>query len=239
MKVFTTRSESFTEIKRKTIPLMILIFSFLFIIGVVVPAVMKDEPVNWQVMGYVLVFFILLTWFATWRSLKRQQRAFETYRLIIDESRIMREQENVPSIAIDKRDIQKIVQNSNGSFTVIGNSKLNAIGIPSQIADYDDVKHMLAEIKTLDVKTSKSFVEKMFVPISLTGAVLIAITSITKNPAVSLLCSFLIVGLMLAGFLVIQLSRNVDRRTKRISWIFLIPLLSYLFAILNLIGEMN
>jgi hypothetical protein len=237
--VFTTRPGSFREVKRKVIPVMVFVFSFLFLIGILIPALIKDEPANWPAIGYILLFFILLTWFVTWSSLKRQQRAFETYRLTIDDNRIMREQANVPSIIIEKRDIEKIVQNSNGSFTVIGSSKLNAIGIPAQVEDYEEIKNMLAQIKPLEVKSSKTFVEKMFVPLSLSGAMLIAITSVTKNPAVNLICSFLIVAIMLGGFLVIQLSRNVDRRTKRISWIFLVPLLSYLLSMLNLIGEMD
>jgi hypothetical protein len=236
MKAFTPRPDSFIEIQKKTVPKMLAIFGGLFLIAVVVPALVKDDPNRWSSMPVIFFAFVAITGFALYTTLQRQRKSFETYRLTIDDEKLIREQFNTPSITIFKKDVLEIIKNANGSFTVIGPNSLNAIGIPAQIDNYHELERSLLEIKILRVKTDESIAEKLFVPVSLSGAVLIAVTTLTKNPTVNLVCSLLIVMIMLGGMLVILMTRNIDKRTKRLSLIFLIPILSYLVNIISLIS---
>lgn len=237
MKTFTTRPGSFREIRKKTIPVMTGIFAGLFLLAVVVPALIRSEPESWTTLPLAFLIFAFITGWATWSTLRRQKRSFETYRLSIDAEKLVRAQFNTPTITIYIKDITEIVRNVNGSFTVVGTNQLNAIGIPSQIEHYDDLRTTLQQIHAVKERSERTFAEKIFIPASLSAALLIAITTISENDAVNLLCSTMIVCIMVAGMIVIFATKNIDRRTKRLSWIFLIPVISYVARIVSLLGQ--
>ena len=73
--------------------------------------------------------------FGLYRGVNRQKEIFDSYRLTLDNNAITREQHKTPTITISNTDVIEIVKNSNGSFTLKGNSPVNVIGVPSQIDD--------------------------------------------------------------------------------------------------------
>ena len=73
--------------------------------------------------------------FGLYRGVNRQKEIFDSYRLTLDNNAITREQHKTPTITISNTDVIEIVKNSNGSFTIKGNSPVNVIGVPSQKDD--------------------------------------------------------------------------------------------------------
>ena len=70
--------------------------------------------------------------FGLYRGVNRQKEIFDSYRLTLDNNAITRQQHKTPTITISNTDVIEIVKNSNGSFTLKGNSPVNVIGVPSQ-----------------------------------------------------------------------------------------------------------
>jgi hypothetical protein len=237
MQVFKTRPDGFREVQRKVIPRMIGIFGGLFLLAVVVPGLFGRGQTRWDLIAILFLMFAVVMGFVSRAAIRRQRRSFETYRLTVDDEKLVREQFNTPVITIFKRDIVRIIRNADGGFTVFGENELDAIGIPSQVDRYAQLEKELQRIRTVQVKTTASVEEKIFVPLSLSGGLFIAITSMTANKTVELVCSFLIVLLMGAGMVIILMTKNIDKRTKRLSWIFVIPIIAYLANIFSLLSE--
>jgi hypothetical protein len=237
METFRTRAGSFSEVRKKMLPLMIGLYTGMFLLVIVLPAISGGPEQRWSLVLITLLIFSIVIGFATWSALKRQRRSFESFTLTIDDEKVVREQYNTPTITIYKRDVVRIIRNHNGSFTIVGDNELNAIGIPEQIENYEQLKDNLEQIRRIDIKMSKSLAEKLFVPISLVVALLIATTGITDNANLNVVCSFLIIVIMTSGMVVILVSKNIDKRTKRWSWIFLITIISYLVNIFSLLSN--
>gem|GEM_PF-5461625 len=206
---------------------MVGIFAGLFLVAIILPSIIRNDPDRWLLVPWILAVFVVITVFTTWAALRRNRRSFETYKLMIDDEKIVREQFDTPTITIYKRNITDIVKNADGSFTVTGDNDLNAIGIPSQIDRYHRLEEELRRIRSIHSKNVKSFAEKMFVPVSLFAGLLIAVTTMTENTMVDLICSGLLVTIMTFGMAVILVTKNVDKKTKRLSWIFVVGILWY------------
>jgi hypothetical protein len=227
-----------SEIRKKVLPTLLAIYTGLFLIIIILPRVTSDEVINWNALLITTAIFIAVIAFATTSTISRYRKGFESYKLTIDDHGIRREQHNLPAIDIKKHEIKKIVRHSNGSFIIVGASKLNAISIPAQIERQEEVMQLLEQIRPVEVRAKKLLIEKLFVPISLLGGVLVVVNAFATNTVVDLVCSILLVIVMLGGFIVIQISRNIDYSTRRLSWIFLIPVAAYIVNIVLLFRAM-
>ncbi len=228
MQSFHIRQNGFNEIKKRLILTLSIIFTSIFAIIILLPAFMSDDSESLKTLPYMLLIFVLVFIFSILSSIKKQRRIFESFTLEIDEEKIERKRLHTPDLVIYHKDIAKITKLANGSFSIQGKSKLNPIAIPAQIGDYQELETRLKQLKEVAVLTSRSFAEKMFIPISLSGAILMAVTFISKNNIVILISSILIVLILSASLIVTQLNKNIDRKTKRLSWVSLIPLLVFL-----------
>jgi hypothetical protein len=152
---------------------------------------------------------------------------FESYRLTITDGEIIREQFNTPDIRIPRDGVKEIVRARNGAFAVIGESKINAILIPAQIEDSDKLELLLSEIKPITFKSATAL-QKLLLPLTLIGMSMLFWGFSAENIVIFSLCGLGILGMMIWGFIVIQRSKNVDRRFKRLSYIVLLPIFSIL-----------
>jgi hypothetical protein len=153
---------------------------------------------------------------------------FETYRLTITDDAVIREQDNTPAITIPKNSIKKIIRMSSGAYCVIGASRLNAIAIPAQIEDRDNLGQLLSGIIPITVKTSGTALQWFYTALGLlaVGAAFMGLTS--EHKIVFTISAITLCAVMLWGFVVIHRSKNVDRRMKRMSYIMIIPFIAML-----------
>jgi hypothetical protein len=237
MHEFRIRQDGFKDIKKKLVLTLSIMFTAIFLIIIVLPALMSNDPERFQTLPYLVPIFLGVFIFSLFIGIKKQRSLFESFTLRIDDEKIVRERLNTPTLTIYRNDITEIIKHANGSFVIRGKSKLNPIVMPAQVVDYQLLESMLNQIKTIKVLTTKTFLEKMFIPISLSGAILMGITFISKNETVTLISSILIVILLLASLFLIQQSKNIDKRTKRISWVTLIPLAAFASMIISKLSE--
>ena len=212
-------------------------FTVILLIIVVLPAFMSDDPGRFDTLPYLLPLFLGVVVFSIFTGIKKQRSLFESFTLIIDDEKIVRESLNTPTLIIYRKDITKIIRHANGSFVIQGKSKLNPIVAPAQMEDYRQLESMLNEIKTITVLTSRTFLEKMFIPLSFSGVIFMGLTILSENEIVTLLSSILVVLMFLVSLIVIQQNKNVDKKTKRLSWVVLIPLAAFISMIVSKLSE--
>ncbi|HMG93431.1 MAG TPA: hypothetical protein VK589_25410 [Chryseolinea sp.] len=233
MQQFTVRPDSFKEIQKKLIKFMVFVFCGILFLVLGVPLLMSDGPSDLGTLPYMVLLFGGIFAFSILNAMKKQKVLFESFKLIIDDEKITRERLNTPVIVIYKRDVQRIVKSSSGAFSIEGDSKLNAIGIPPQIDNYDLLEKTLNEIKPLTLYTKKTFLEQMFVPILLSVALLFFGHFYIADKIISIICGILLVLLLGVGFYITVTNKNVDQKTKRMSYLSLIVVVVVIFSLYN------
>lgn len=224
MQQFRTRREGFGEIKKKLITNTTILFTMIFLAAILLPALFSDDPGRLNTLPIMIPIFLAIAIFSIVTGIKRQRSSFESFTLTIDDEKIVRERLNTPVLTLRRNEITKITKLANGSFCIEGKSKLNTILTPAQMDDYQVMENTLNGVKPLTVLTAKTFIEKMALPISLSGVVLVGTIFLSKNGTVTLICTVLVVAILVVSLVLTQMNKNVDRRTKRLSWVVLIPL---------------
>ncbi|MGC4039978.1 MAG: hypothetical protein QM710_04075 [Flavobacterium sp.] len=232
MQEFKISEDRYKEITKatliKAVPIMVLAMSA----GITISYVnTKDQQNEINIFPYMIPFMILLMAFTMYRAVKRQMELLKSYRLIIENNTITREQYNTPTITIPIEKLNGIVKNPNGSFTIKGSSSFDVIVVPQQIVGYDELEKSLAEMKTISAIDTLSVLEKFRgLIVTATLGMMVAVY-ISHNKIVIGLCGTILLIALSYSFLQLQKNKNVDAKTK-------VGLLFILIVIASVIGTM-
>lgn len=160
----------------------------------------------------ILVFFIALVLF---RSIKRLKTAFESYTLTVEEDQLIREQLNIPPLIIPFHEIKSIQRGEKGIIKIVGARKLSPILIPTQIEDLDRIIALLTKIHPFDDLPSKPLISRVKWPLILLLMTLMACVGLSENKLVVGISGLLICCILLWSLVMIQLNKNIDKRSKR------------------------
>jgi uncharacterized membrane protein (DUF485 family) len=235
MQEFTTKPNGFEEIRKKLIVRMSAIFGFILIAVFAFQMMSSNKndegtPSTWP---YVFGFLVLVMIFSLVRGVKRQKATFESYSLKITEDSITREVLNVPTIVLKKRDVREIIKSQQGDFCIVGDNKISAILIPAQINNSKELERILQEIKPIQVRISKSWAEYLQIPIVFLGIGSMFLCLLASNKIVVGVSGLSFIVLMIYSFIVIQMSKNVEKRTKRLSFILFFPLITVISVLIK------
>ncbi len=219
MEQFKIRKDGFKEIRKamliKAIPISLLAtFGGLAISHFNTNAQQSDI----NVFPFVIPLVLGALAFGLYRGVNRQKEIFDSYILTIDDNGITREQHNTPTISISNADLKEIIKNSNGSFTIKGNSTVNVIGVPSQIDDYKKLEKLLSEIRQILSKNSEPFLQKYRGLLSILTIGLMAAVYISKNKIIVGVCGTVLISALGYSFFEVQRSKNIDSKTKKGMW---------------------
>jgi Ca2+/H+ antiporter len=228
MQSFRVRPNGFNELRKKTIGVMVCILTIIVLIVVLIFDSSAESADSADTSPYVLTALVVIFGFSVWNAMRRQKKIFESFRLIVDDEALIREQLYTAAITIRKQDIREIIRVSTGQFLIDGGSKLNSIIIPSQIENPDELRRILSEIRPIREKTAKAWTSYLILISGLAGMVLLFIGLVSENIIISTFCGIALSAVMLYGFIVIQRSNNIDKRMKRLSYIFIFPFISIL-----------
>lgn len=230
MHQFTVHPDGFKEVRKKTLPVITGIFLIIVLVAIILyfwNGSADDSP---DTLPYFIVVFAVIFLFSGFKAVKKRKEMFESFRLMIGEGAVVREQLNTPTITIERNDIRKIVKCSTGELVVVGPSKLSSIIIPSHIKDRTELERLLSEIRPVTQDTSKPWARYLILLATVVGMVLLFVGFGRENKIISALCGTVICMIMLWGFIVIQKSKNADNRLKRVSYILIIPFISVLYV---------
>lgn len=226
MHHFTTTKDRFHEVRKKFLIGILSVYGVVVFIALyIVTSSKTGTDYSWV---YTLMLIAPVLGFTTYRNLKRQKQMFESYRLTISDDTVIREQAHTPTITIPKNSIRKIIRTAAGMYCIIGESQLNAIAIPAQIEDHDDLERLLSGIMPITAKPSGTGLQWFYLAMGILAVVAAYMGLLNENRIISTISAMAICALFAWGFVIIQRSRNVDRRLKRMSFIMIIPFLAIL-----------
>jgi hypothetical protein len=219
MEQFKIRQDGFKEI-RKSMLIKAIPISLLAAFGGIAISHFNtnDQQSDVNVFPFVIPMVLGALAFGLYRGINRQKEIFDSYRLTIDNNGITREQHNTPTITISNTDVIEIIKNSNGSFTIKGNSAVNVIGVPSQIVDNEKLEKSLAEIRPISTKSSEPFLQKFGGLISILTIGIMAAVYISKDKIIVGVSGTVLIVVLGYSFFEVQRGKNVDRKTKKLIW---------------------
>jgi hypothetical protein len=233
MNVFSVNPLRIKELRKPFIIKMIMVFGSVIFIAFVLPAVLSDQPFSIGNGSSLIVFiiFVLFFFFSIYNGLKKQEKMLSSYKLIITDDSFIREMLAMPNLVILKKDVTQIVKNTNGRFGIIGNSKINAIGIPSQIENQVELEYLLSEVKPITVQTSTRF-NNLIWPGMLLGMALLFASFYSNSKIVEVISILCFSVFSIYFFIIASKSNNIDKRTKRLRYVMLFP---FILMIVSLI----
>lgn len=226
---FKTRENSFNEIKKgiiiKTIPVAILACA----VGLTISHFNTNgQASDVDVLPFVIPLIVISLGFGLLKGINRQKDLFETYKLIINDNEIIREQNNTQTISIPLNEVKSITRNPKGIIIVLGNSNYETIVIPVQIDNPDKLEKILSQIRPIRENEHKPFTEKykgLLIPLMLG---LMATTYIAKNKLTVGISGVILILFLGYSFYVTQRNKNIDKKTKNGMWFLILVLLSIL-----------
>lgn len=219
MEQFKIRKDGFNEIRKAMLIKAIPISLIATVGGLAISHFNTDvQQSEVNIFPIVIPLVVGALAFGFYRGINRQKVIFDSYRLILDNNSIRREQNNTPTITISNSDIIAIFKNSNGSFTIKGNSSVNVIGVPSQIDDYEKLEKSLAQIRQISTISSEPFLQKFRGLLSLLAIGLMAGVYISKDKIIVGVSGTLLLLFMGYSFFEVQRSKNIDSKTKKGMW---------------------
>lgn len=224
MEQFKIRKDGFREIRKamlfKTAPIAIIALLVGLAIGYLNTDARQGEI---SVFPFVIPLLLGALGFGLYRGVNRQKEIFNSYILTLDNNCITREQHKTPTITISYTDISEIIKNSNGSFTIKGNSTENVIGVPSQIDDYEKLEKSLSEIGQILTIANESFIQKIRGLFSILTLGLMAAVYISKDKTIVGISGAVLLVVLGYSFFEVLRSKNIDGQTKRgIWWLILV-----------------
>src|SRR5690349_17615300 len=227
MQLFRIKEEGLKELKKKLLIRMIPTMVIAVSLGVGMSFINSGYQKTAGIYQFAFVpFLLLIVGFSLFRGVKKQKALLESYELTISDNLIVREQLNTQDIVIYINEVQEIVKHKNGSFCIRGKKAQNLIIVPAQIDNYEQLEIVLQKICPITTKAQGAFKQKIqvllsFVAIGSMICVFVATNKILVGTAGSVFAILSIWGLVM-----IQRSKNVDRKTKNMMWISVLVILS-------------
>ena len=227
MQTFKIRQDGFKEIKKQMLIRAIPVLLVAMTVGIIIGSInSKDKAEDINVLPIVIPIGAAAIGFGLYRGVNRQKTLFDSYTLTITNNLITREQFNTPVISLYFNDIGEIVKQKNGSFTIKGKNPADLIVIPSQIDNYSQLEATLQDIRPFAEKGSVSFWQKyQSLPGLLVVGLMLCVYTV-NNKIIVALTGTTLVAFIIWSFIKIRSSKNVDNKTKNISWLSLLVLAS-------------
>lgn len=234
MKQFTLLPDA-ANVLRKTLLSRLLFMTGIVIIAVfIVPMVLSGEFSVDLSTGITLVIIAVMLAITYKLGLQRAKRMLSTYRLTIAEDSITREISNMPTLTLRVDEIQKISRNADGSYTIKGNSALNAIGIPSGVEGREELELMLAAIMPLTITSNTTIWLRYQYLIILLVVGFMYGSYMVENKYLATFMGVVFISMMCYSWIVQQRSKNVSKRVRMFSYLMIIPVISVIMRLITL-----
>jgi len=219
MQEFRISEAGFKKLKRRMLLLTIIpfvivvtIFSLTNILGS-----KHDTDNTWL---YVLPIFPIMLGISSYRSIKKQKKFLETYKVTISDNEVTREQMNTPPLTISFMEIREIIKSEKGHFTIKGAGSRDIIYVANWIENPEELEQRLQALAPIQARSKDPWHLKYRWAIIIPGMAAALGLFISDNKIIAGIC-----GVALAGFIIwliyeILTNKNIPTSTKRRSWIF-------------------
>lgn len=188
-----------------------------------------DISTEIPVMALLVIVFIGST---IW-TLKRTTQLVQSYTVSFTNNAVVRGQFNTPTITIPYNEITEIIKNYDGSFSIKGKSKFEAIGIYALIENHEELEKILESLKPVTQPAATiNFLHKYNFIIILATFATMGIFYLSTNKLLIAISGISIISLLCYSLYTIQKSKSLDNTTRRSSWATLLVLFSAIFSML-------
>lgn len=224
---FQIKENGFAEIKKaliiKTIPVAILAAGT----GLTISHINSNgQTTDVNVLLFLIPLVVGALAFGLFKGINRQKELFESYKLIVNEYEIVREQNNTQTISIPRNEIKSIIKNPKGILTIVGSSNTDVIGVPSQINNSEKLEQILSEIKPITYSDKKPLFEKYKGVLILIVLGLMATVFISTNKLLVGITGSILILFLGYSFYEVRRNKNIDKKTKNSMWWLLLVLFS-------------
>jgi hypothetical protein len=169
-------------------------------------------------------FLLFIVLFSASRRLKKQEQIYLSYKLIITNQSIIREQRNLAPMTIGLNEVKEVKINALGNLEVKGSLPQQLIVVSYFLENFDDIKSQLADRYTLIPKKHNGTLLYYLTIFGVIGIMLAFYSS--ENHVIIAVTGIILLCILGWGFYKIQISSVINKQAKRSSWWILIVFIS-------------
>jgi hypothetical protein len=109
---------------------------------------------------------------------------------------------------------------------------MNAIGVPAQTERLDELERILAEIKSLRIKTPGHWLRYLYAALVMLAMGLFGVGLLNEDRIIFSISAVCMCGFLITSFILAHRSKNTDRSIKRLSYGAFIPILAILASMI-------
>jgi len=233
MTTYKIKPNGFDGIKKKLVPRMLLILGLLLAIAVFINYP-RDDAGNSAISSLIMIILFggILT-FAWFRAMKTQRELFESNQLTIQGGTITRERKNTRTIKIESSEVKEIIKADNGSLVIKGGRRSDVIFVPTQIENFDELEQVLNGFSAIRAQGKKTYLEKYGLALPFLAVALMAIVYTVRDKYIVLTAGSCLVAFLIWSLVEIQISKNIDKTTKKRSYWTIIVILAMIGAMIG------
>lgn len=182
-----------------------------------------------------LVFLSLLHYL---RSLRIQKTGLDSYELIVDEDMIIRKQDGIPEVTIQRDQVTGIYETVGSGILVMTGDCYKYIFIPVMLDHYDQVRVKIRAWKSIEIMQDKKILSRPL-PAAIVFSVSLMTTILAKNIEIFLPAGLLLVSLLVYTLFELHIDIDVYSRVKRKRLITKGLVLSVSILVLRLLNWFN
>ena len=233
MHEYKLPSTFFAKVRTKVLLWTIIMGSLALAAGVRIGmawiALLDDESNLPSSVLFVTILVALIALLVGIRiGLRRVERSWASYRLILDENSIRRVQDGYPEVTIQTNEISKITEMEERGILVHSMSPYTYISIPRALEEYSEVRSDLAKKHAIEStsRTRGKVMPILTITSGLLTPVALLITFLATNKYVIVITGSLLFIWLLVSTIVILRSGSTSTLAKRNAWLILLPLLA-------------
>ncbi len=211
---FKNNPERYPEFERDLLKMALPSMSFFLLIFFVYDYLTSSGNI-WSVSHFLPYTFIVVAMvIAVVFKFKKQKSQYLSYKLSINESDLIREQDGLPMLVIPKNEVREIIKNTSKSYTIKGQSYHNVIGIYAQIENKEHLESLLNSITPIKVLSQKPFLEKyklLTIPVSM---ILFYSVFYSTNKFIVAVGGITLLGLLGYSGYILTTNKNLNKKIK-------------------------
>lgn len=226
------------RVMRRFIWPKILILVAVLIVSFVLLAVIEGRSIGtliWAIVNLSIIAYMVFI--SPRRALRRLQKYYETFVLEIGPDCLLRRQAEVPDLRLSFQEIKQIDQLPGRYLRVIAKQRRSVIGIPELIENFSEIQPMILGLAPVRILRRDHSLRITLLYIFGFGGFLVVLWS--GSPWVVFPLAVLVSSLLIWLFIFLQRSPNVARRSKRVSWVYLLFVVAIALKALAVFGKMS
>ncbi len=183
------------------------------------------------VSGVVIVFVMGVVGFSMYRANKRQQAQARSFRLTLGGDTLARTQDGFDPVTIRAGEVGSIRWTPGQGLAIRGSNGETVLSIPETLERFADLRGALESWRPIEEAPRPNFLIRWRWSATIATLGALAAVNFSDNPAVVLPVGVALVLAMIISLVLMQSSTEIDRRTKRLSWVSL-------FVVAQIVGRM-